>query len=33
MGIFAAENAMARVIAENYLRLVVLCVPVIVPPK
>jgi hypothetical protein len=28
----AAENAMARVIAENYLRLVVLCVPVIVPP-
>jgi hypothetical protein len=27
------KNAMARVIAENYLRLVVLCVPVIVPPN
>jgi ferredoxin len=27
------RKKMARVIAENYLRLVVLCVPVIVPPE
>jgi hypothetical protein len=29
----AAEKCNAQVIAENYLRLVVLCVQVIVPPK